>query len=194
MDKLTEFPSTSSEVKQLALDLVAHLKGGVRDTLTQIDWTLKKICLLDGFFRPRGVDCFFHGSEHGGEFLWDFIGYIKWRGILIVAESEYLTNLSEIRRDFDKLLYSSSPIKLMICRIDTKYRTEEEARKEAERIQSTLKEDVAGSCAHYPPGSVFILYCVWWAHEGRNRDFPFILQIDGEPCYRGANDRSFEPI
>jgi hypothetical protein len=129
-----------------------------------------------------------------GEFLWDFIGYIQWRGILIVAESEHLTSLSEIRRDFDKLLYSSSPIKLMICRIDRKCSTEERAQEEAERIQSTLREDIAGSCAHYPPGSVFILYCVWWAHEGINKDFASILQIDGEPCYRSATDRWFEPI
>ncbi|MGP8173659.1 MAG: hypothetical protein ACLP7O_03820 [Terracidiphilus sp.] len=180
-------------MKQLALDLVAHPKGDIEDTFTQIGWTSKNIRLLDEFFRPRGLDCSFHGSDQGGEFLWDFIGYIKRRGILIAAESEYLTNLSEIERDFDKLLYSSSPIKLMICRIDTKYRVEEEARKEAERIQSALQKHIAENCAHYPPGSVFILYCVWWANEGTNRDFPFILQIDGEPCYEGANNRRFEP-
>jgi hypothetical protein len=194
MKQLCDFPGTSTEVKQLALDLVAHLKGDVEDTFTQIRWTSKNIRLLDEFFRPRGLDCSFHGSDQGGEFLWDFIGYIKCRGILIAAESEYLTNLSEIERDFDKLLYSSSPIKLMICRIDTKYRAEEEARKEAERIQSALQRHIVGNCAHYPPGSVFILYCVWWANEGTNRDFSFILQIDGEPCYRSANDRCFEPI
>ena len=36
MEKLSDFPGTSSEVKQLALDLVAYLKGGVKDTFTQI--------------------------------------------------------------------------------------------------------------------------------------------------------------
>lgn len=142
MGRLTDFPKSSLEVMQLALDLVAHLKGDVEDTFTQIGWTLKNIRLLDGFFRAREVDCYFHGSDHGGEFLWDFIGYIKRRGTLIVAESEYLTKLSEIERDFEKLLYSSSPIKLMICRIDPKHRTVEGARKEAETIQSTLLRNI----------------------------------------------------
>jgi hypothetical protein len=194
MKTLSDFPATSSEVKQLAQDLVAHLKGGVEDTSSQVGWTLKNISLLEEFFRPREVDCFFHRSRAGGEFLWDFIGYIKERGILIVAESEFLTDHGEIKKDFDKLLYSSSPIKLMICRIDKKFRTQTDAKEEAERIRLELQADTAGSCAHYPPGSVFVLYCVWWANEGANRDFPFILQIDGEPCYRSANDRRFELI
>jgi len=173
---------------------VNHLKSGIRDTQTRIDWTWQNVRLLDEFFSPRGVDCSFHGSKTSGEFLWDFIGYIKERGILIVAESEFLTDHGEIRKDFDKLLYSSSPIKLMICRIDKKFSTQADAKEEAEKIQSELQTDIAGSCAHYPPGSVFILYCVWWAQEGTNRDSSFILQIGGEPCYRSANDRCFEPI
>jgi hypothetical protein len=65
MKKLTDFPGTSSDLKQLALDLVAHLQGGVKDTFTQIDWTLQNIRLLNDFFRLRGVDCSFHGSERG---------------------------------------------------------------------------------------------------------------------------------
>ena len=160
MKTLSDFPGTSSEVKQLALDLVAHLKGSVGDTFPQLGWTLQNILLLEEFFRPLGLDCSFHGSKVGGEFLWDFIGYIKERGILIVAESEFLTDHGEIRKDFDKLLYSSSPIKLMICRIVKKFRTQADAKEEAEKIRSELQTDIAGSCAHYPPGPVFILYCV----------------------------------
>jgi len=193
MNQICGFPAASSDVKQLALELVAHLKSSAENTSTQIDWTVKNVRLLDGFFRDRGLDCFFHGSDHGGEFLWDFIGYIKSRGILIVAESEYLTNLDEISRDFDKLLYSSAPIKLMICRIE-KNRTMNEAQKEAESIRRDLYKCVAENCTYYSPGSVFILYCVWWAHDGENSDFPFILQIDGEPCYRSAGERCFEPL
>jgi hypothetical protein len=194
MEMLSDFPEAAHEVNRLALELASHLKGGIRDTQTQIAWTLQNISLLEKFFHPRGVDCSFHGSTTGGEFLWDFIGYIKERGILIVAESEFLTDHGEIRKDFDKLLYSSSPIKLMICRIDKKFRTQAGAKEEAERVRSDLQIDIAGSCAYYPPGSVFILYCVWWADDGKNSDFPFILQIDGEPCYRSATEKRFEPI
>jgi len=83
-------------------------------------WTCQNISLLEEFFRKLGLACFFSGSPDGPEFLWDFVGYIKERGILVAAESEFSAKHDDIAYDFDKLLYGRSPLKLMICRIDTR--------------------------------------------------------------------------
>ncbi|HUH63113.1 MAG TPA: hypothetical protein VLZ50_08965, partial [Terracidiphilus sp.] len=126
---------------------------------------------------------------------WDFIAYIKGRGILVAAESEFLTSLGEIERDFEKLLYSSAPIKLMICRIDEKNRTREAAQEEANRICRRLEGHLTGTCTYHSPGSVLVVYCVWWSDEqGKNRDISFLLQIEGEISYQSAENKRFEAV
>ena len=194
---MTDFPKSAREPRALAERLVMHLKGGIKNTRGPAGiWTGRNLTLLGEFCRNEGIDPIYTACETGPECLWDFLGYVYEKGILIAAESEFNTNHDEIAKDFDKLLYGSSPIKLMICRIDTKYPNLSLATKEAERIRVRLGRDAKGSCAHYPPASVFIIYCVWWAEEGGpNRDFAYILQIDGEPTYSPArDDQHFEPV
>lgn len=182
---MTDFPKSALETRELAIKLVTHLKGGIKNTQgSRAIWTGRNFALLGAFCCNNDIDPIYSGPNTGPECLWDFMGYMKGKGALICAESEWDTNHAEIAKDFDKLLYGSSPIKIMICRIDTRYPTLPEASKEAEAIRALLEGDLKGSCTNYPPGSVFIIYCVWWAEEGGpNRDFPYILQIGGAPNY-----------
>ena len=121
------------------------------------------------------------------EFLWDFVSYIKERGIFIAAESEWNTEPSEIAYDFEKLLYVRSPLKLMICRI--------EKEEDADVIGKSFQEVMETTCAVYSPGEVFIIYCVWWADsKGENRDIAYSLQVDGEPDYVGITGKRFQLV
>jgi hypothetical protein len=192
---MTDFPKSASEARALAIELVRQLKHRT-NTCSQPDWKVRNFKLLDEFCRTNGIDPVYSGAKTGPECLWDFVGYLKEKGMLITGESEFSTCDDEAAKDFDKLLYGSSPIKLMICRIDNKYPTAAAASREADRIQRHLEEHVKGNCTHYPPGSVFILYCVWWAEEGGpNRDFAYILQVNGEPNYVSVRkDQHFEPL
>jgi hypothetical protein len=184
---MTDFPNSRAEIKQTADDLVKFLRGNIHDTGTKPDprraWTKQNIDLLEQFFRGLGVDCSFTSSANGHEFLWDFVGYVKYQGNLGTAESEWSTKHKDIAEDFDRLLYGVSPLKLMICRIDTEFQTVDSAQEEAERIRLCLEDNLKHNSIHYCSGEVFIIYCVWWAAEGENRDFAYILQVDGEPNY-----------
>lgn len=109
-----------------------------------------------------------------------------------MAESEWDnierdSRFPELEKDFDKLLYARSPLKLFMCRIENP--------EHAKRICTALQENIAGNCTYYSPGEVFIIYCVWWSEEnGKNRDIAYILQIDGEPKYQPIDGEHFEIV
>lgn len=183
-----DFPGSANEIRQLAVDLIRFLKENVKNTQPpRRNWNCQNFNLLETFFGKEegglGLDCFDHDTE--GEFLWDFAAYVKERGNLLVAESEWLTDQAELNRDFEKLLYARSPLKLFMCRIRNA--------EEAGNIRSSL-ENIMKSCStYYSPGEVFIVYCVWWAmQDGINRDIAFILQIDGTPKYQPIGSERFE--
>jgi hypothetical protein len=183
------FPKTAAAVRALAEELVCFLKKEIKDTQKQFEWTFKNVSLLNSYYRGQGLACFFTGSPDGPEFLWDFVGYIEGKGNLIIAESEWSTKHEDIAYDFDKLLYGISPLKLMICRIHTRFNTEELAFGEAEKIRSELEDQIRGNSKHYSSGEIFIIYCVWYADKnGNNRDFAFTLQIESEPNYKCIGD------
>ena len=192
-EQITDLPRTSAAIKELATELVCHLKRKMKNTQPpRENWTNQNKRVLEAFFCDRGCHCDFTGSQTGGEFLWDFAAYINFKGMLLVAESEFDTDHEEIAKDFDKLLYSNAPLRLMMCRID---KSEQAAKAEAGQIQAELKANVQQNCTNYSGGDVIIVYCVWWALEGgKNRDFAYLLQIDGEPNYRDAVGKSFEAI
>lgn len=194
---MTNFPQTAQETKDLALKLVMHLKREIENTKGSAkNWTSQNFALLSKFCFDEGIDPIYSGGEAGPECLWDFMGYFREKGVVITAESEFSTDHDEIAKDFDKLLYGSSPIKLMICRIDKKYSDLPEASNEADKIRQHLESQIKGNCTQYPAGSVFVIYCVWWAENGGpNRDFPYILIIDGDPHYVSVrNDQHFEHV
>jgi hypothetical protein len=193
-EQITELPRNSAAIKELATELVHYLKGNIRNTKSPVDWTWQNFSLLDRFFGDRGCYQNFTGSGEGPEFLWDFTAYIPYQGMLLVAESEHDTKYEEIAKDFDRLLYSNAPLKLMMCRIE-RDRNTHEANEEALRIQERLLENVRQNCTNYSGGDVIIVYCVWWAlPDGKNRDFAYLLQIEGEPEHRGAKGKSFAPV
>ena len=192
-----DFPQTAQETKDLALKLALYLKREIQNTNGSAkNWTSRNIALLSKFCFDEGIDPIYSGGEAGPECLWDFMGYVREKGAVITAESEFNTDHDEIAKDFDKLLYANSPIKLMICRIDKKYSAQPDASAEADRIRQHLESQIKGNCTHYPAGSVFIIYCVWWAENGGpNRDFLHILKIDGEPRYVSVrNEQHFDPV
>jgi hypothetical protein len=191
---MLDFPKTANAVRALAEELVSFLKNEIRDTKTQFEWTYQNIRLLDRYYRNQGLACSFTGSPDGPEFLWDFIGYVKEQGNLITVESEWETGHEDIAYDFEKLLYGRSPLKLMMCRLDTKFYGE--AEKEAERIRSILEEHLKSNCKQYSSGEIFIIYCVCWADKnGNNQDFAYALQIEGEPNHKNVGgDQHFQRL
>ncbi|MGB6830900.1 MAG: hypothetical protein WBE41_22830 [Terracidiphilus sp.] len=181
---MKDYPKTRDQVRALAGDLVTILRENIENTQTEKDWTKDKFEALTKFCLEHELDYFYARSKNGTECLWDFSAYIPWKGMLLIAESEHKTKEGEIAKDFDKLLYGNSPLKLMICRIETRFTIPQSALEEANRICKLREGDIKGSCTQYPPGSVFVVYCAWWGEEGGpSRDFAYILQVDGEPSY-----------
>jgi hypothetical protein len=185
---MRDFPNSAHEVRQLALKLVEFLKKNIENTHPpRSNWSRQNFNLLEMFFGKgeKGLDLDCLCMTTCSEFLWDFVAYIKERGNLLVAESEWLTDQAELEKDFEKLLYARSPLKLFMCRI----RSEEET----EAIRSSLEHIMRSCCIYYSPGEVFIIYCVWWAlQDGINRDIAYILQLDGEPVYQPIGGEHFE--
>jgi len=191
------FPSSREEIRRLAEELVKFLKGEMDATVSPRKWNANNFELLDTFFRGKHcTGCQFRGSPDGPEFLWDFEGHVGFKGLLVAAESEYNAKCAEIEKDFDRLLYGISPLKLMICRIGKKFRTVESAREAATNIRLLLERNLRENSIHYCSGEVFILYCSWWWADGdEKKDFAYILQVDGEPNYVPVRkDQEFEPL
>ena len=75
---------------------------------------------------------------------------------MTTVESEHDTDHKAIAFDFDKSLYGVSPLKMIICRIVTKFYAEPE--EEAERIRSVLEEHLKTNSKQYSSGEIFIIY------------------------------------
>ncbi|HXR40727.1 MAG TPA: hypothetical protein VN776_16605 [Terracidiphilus sp.] len=186
---MSDFPNSSAGIKQLANDLVKFLRGNIKNTTGRKEWTDQKLDLLKVFFDKNGIDS--HSHRNRPEFLWDFVG-LKGKDILIAVESEWITKQEAVEYDFKKLLWSKSPLKLMICRIGKEHQTTEKAAKQGEEIRESI-ERFMESGKNYSPGEIFIIYCVWWAHkDGDNRDIAYTLQVDGKPDHVGIKGKHFQ--
>lgn len=189
---MREFPRSAHEVRQLASDLIKFLKSNMENTHGRQKWTFHNIDLLQTFFGKEGLGVDFFPNDAEGEFLWDFGAYIEEHGLLLVAESEWDNKerdntFPELEKDFDKLLYARSPLKLFMCWIKHP--------EMAESICARLQKNIEKNCTYYSPGEVFIIYCVWWAEQnGKNRDIAYILQIDGEPKYQPIIGERFKVV
>ena len=182
-----EFPSSSEETCQLAIDLVKYLKNVRKNTETATGWTRENINRLDEYFSDRGLDCFHSRSEKGGEFLWDFAAYARARGILLVAESEHANAGRELERDFEKLFYATSPLKLFMCRVN--------GPENAKKLKDSLSAFMHATCKNFNHGEVFILYFVWWAgSDNINRDIAYLLQVSGKLAYSDIDNAEFTSI
>ena len=75
----------------------------------------------------------------------------------------------------------------MLCRMKTEA--------DAEGIRSGLEDFAKATCREYSPAEVFIIYCVWWSENAAdNRDFAYILRIEGEPIHQPIQNEKFQLI
>lgn len=184
------FNYSPQEIMDMGARLVTHIRSKLPDTTLRSDWTKVNLDVLKSFsfFSEPEVSCYpaGEGKDRRPEFLYDFIAYSQAKGILLAAESEWLNrNISEIKHDFEKLLYVRSPLKLMMCRV--------ESEAGADEIRNELYSYMHECCAEYSPGELFIIYCVQWKGDKDQRgDFAFGLQVDGEPMHRSLRTESFQ--
>jgi hypothetical protein len=187
---MKSFPNSAHDIETLAHKLVKFLQDKVENTETRTEWSKQNFRLLQEFSKDYEAVCFPDKEAGEKEFLWDFVGYIQGRGLLLAVESEWDKKISELKKDFEKLLYVRSPLKLMLCRMKTEA--------DAEEIRSQLQAFAEDTCKEYSPAEVFIIYCVWWAKdEGEsrdNRDFAYMLQINGKPVHRPILNERFRLI
>jgi hypothetical protein len=185
----SNFPSTASETKALALRLVQHLRQELKDTYNRKEWTARNLDALRSFSNHEYVLTHFpsEGSYKKGEFLYDYIAYQQDTGILIAAESEWNQKLHELQKDFDKLLYVRSPIKVFLFWL----------RKDEAAIENAFSEltKCMTWCSEYSPGEVYVLYCRTYTNgDGSNGDHVRWLQIEGEPSHCSLNGKIFEDV
>jgi hypothetical protein len=184
---MPEIPNTRETIRNFATTLVNALREGRGDTKNQREWSDRNFEVLKEFARKHDADSFPDKTNRNKQFLWDFIGYIEQRGLLIAAESEWKKQPDEIQHDFEKLLYVKSPIKLMMCRINKE--------SEAEEIRSRLQHFMETTCTEYSSGEVYVIYCVWWAgKEKENRDVAYWLQIEGDPTHVPISNVKFSHV
>jgi len=190
---MTNFPTSCRlEYRKLGKDLVDFLRNNIGNTNERTGWTKRNIRLLQEFADERSFDSFpdRRGGKNEKQFLWDYVAYAKHRGLVIVAESEYdnkTKNKEEFTRDFEKLLYARSPVKLMLCWAKNEEKASEILAWVKECMERPSKESTS---TEFSPAEVFILYCTC----SDKQDFVYWLQIDGEPMHREICNEKFERI
>ena len=186
------FGLSANEIAEVAHQLVVHLEKSLNRVQTQDIWGKTNFVTLRAFkthkFKlisyPRPSK---DKSKRRAEFLWDYIGYVKGKGIFIAAESEWENTAVRIKEDFEKLLYVRSPIKVMICRVDDT--------KNAASIRNYLRKYMDNCCTEFSPAEYFILYCRTSGPPRKGkRDVAFGLQIKGAPAHCGLGDGQFQEI
>jgi len=177
---MSKLEHTSTSYLNTAIELIEHLRQNLSNTKTQKQWTDGNLNALrefkfDGYEVSRyPTPAHDNPNERKVEFLWDYVAYASGFGILLAAESEWRENHidpSGLKHDFEKLLYVKSPIKLMMCRRNS--------RNDGSVIADVLNEYARSVCSNYSPGEVFILYCVGWLSEDSRNDEVFVWQVPG---------------
>jgi hypothetical protein len=190
---MTNFPiSTREEYRNLAKKLIDFLRDNIGNTNERKGWTKRNICLLQRFADREGFDSFpdRRGGKNEKQFLWDYVSYARYRGLVIVAESEHDNKTKDkmvFQHDFEKLLYVRSPVKLMLCWAKSEEKASEILAWVKECMERPSKEP---TCTEFSPAEVFILYCTC----SDKQDFVYWLQIEGEPMHRPICNEEFEQM
>lgn len=122
-----------TQVKKIGEEIVEALKSANR-AMPNREWTAKiKRIIMEIGVKHRFDIC---PSELNKEWLYDLVWYCNDRNdpkylknIFLVCESELDTTkkqLDEIRYDFQKLLQSNAPLKVMLAQTYSKYHTADE--------------------------------------------------------------------
>jgi hypothetical protein len=185
-----EFEHSSENYWRVALELVAHIKEALDNPIGRKSWTEDNLNALRTFRVGDAELQWFPVKDHSkrsglrGQFLWDFIGCTD-QDVLVIAESEWLSGSCDLKHDFEKLLYTRCPVKLMICG---------RWNRDGATIAKELEEYARDCSSNFAPGEVFILFCTGW----RNRDDTvrndevFYWQIPGEVCTNDGRDFEFK--
>jgi len=185
-----KFQHTRANYAKTANLLIEHLRESLGDPSTRRDWTHCNLDVLRSF-TLEGLTLTHYPlkdnrkrSNLTGQFLWDHMSCTE-EDVILIAESEWLSSFDEIRHDFEKLLYTRCPIKLMMC---GKWKLE------PAKLAARLSEYAQSCSSNYGPGEVFILYCVGWlGEEGNRNDEVFSWQVDGA-VVMGKDPFKFDPI
>jgi hypothetical protein len=174
---------------KLSDELIVHLSQQLNNTEGRKAWTNGNLSALQSF-SIDGSPLLSYPQRDGtklsglrGQFLWDHMSCTD-EDVILIAETEWNNSPVELKHDFEKLLYTRCPIKLMMCGLWDR---------DGSEIAKELR-DYAKSCSkNFGPGEVFILYCVGWMNsEGAERnDQVFRWQVPGEVASYPGDDFEF---
>ncbi|HXE09391.1 MAG TPA: hypothetical protein VN612_15920 [Acidobacteriaceae bacterium] len=101
--------------------------------------------LAGGEFIELDWKCFPADPESSkGEFLVDFLWWRAREGAVLVVESEWSPNMSEVLTDFDKLAVIKAPFKLMIYSTYPRGPSSEDLKREFEDHLSNYRQHIEG--------------------------------------------------
>jgi hypothetical protein len=173
------FEHSSANYLKTAGDLISHIRKQLGSPGERKEWTEENLDALRTFSIKGEQMSWFPEKDTSkrsglkGQFLWDYMGCTN-DDVIIIAESEWLSSSGELKHDFEKLLYTRCPIKVMLCG-----RWNRDGRVIADELMIYAKE----CSTNFAPGEVFILFCVGWKEDGTIRnDQVFQWQVPGEVC------------
>ena len=189
-----QFEHSSKNYLKIANELIAHLKAAIDKSERRKEWTAINLQTLRDFvsdglnmtYYPAPIDPTADPSKRSrvkGEFLWDHMSCTE-EDVIFIAESEWDSDLGELKRDFEKLLYTRCPIKLMMCGGWT----------DRDDIAAKLSEYARQCSQNFGPGEIFILFFVGWPEDDGKRPNheAFMWQVPGEVCRDDGRKFSFQ--
>jgi hypothetical protein len=183
-----QFEHSSRNYRNTADKLIAHIKAEIEESEGRTEWTRVNLKTLRSFpidglklsWYPAPDDS--KRSRMKGQFLWDHMSCTD-DDVILIAESEWNKDLIELKHDFEKLLYTRCPIKLMMCG----------GWSDSAEIADALGTYAKDNCHNFGPGEVFVLFCVGWVEGGKRvHDDVFRWQVPGEVCRNDGRKFSFQ--
>jgi hypothetical protein len=184
-----QFEHTSKNYRDVATALITYLEAQLRHSKGRSEWTGINLGALQDFsikgpkMSPYPKPDKSKRSGLKGQFLWDHMSCTD-DDVIIIAESEWNSSPLELRHDFEKLLYTRCPIKLMMCGGWPK----------PEDIAKDLSKYAKKCSRNFGPGEVFILFCTGWIDEQGERRGKQVYkwQVPGEVCRNDGRKFNFQ--
>ena len=132
-EQIIDLPRTSAAIKELATELVRYMKCEIKNTLpSRVQLDLSEHFSARQVLPRQRMRLQFHGLGCGSRNFYG-ISLLTFRSKACCSLRNLSTTPITTRsaEDFDKLLYSNAPLKLMMCRIETRYDTRRSGRTES---------------------------------------------------------------